>query len=88
MVSWWAWVVAGLALGVVELLAPAYIFLGFALGAVATGGLIWLGLLVGTFPASFAAFAVLSLIAWLGLRMTLGKRSGDVRIVTKDINEG
>ena len=35
--SWWAWVVLGFALGVLEVLAPGYIFLGFAIGAVLTG---------------------------------------------------
>ena len=34
---WWVWVVAGFALGVVEVLLPGFIFLGFAIGAVVTG---------------------------------------------------
>ena len=32
---WWVWIVAGFALGVLEVIAPGYIFLGFAIGAVA-----------------------------------------------------
>ena len=35
--TWWAWVVLGFALGVLEILVPGYIFLGFAIGAVVTG---------------------------------------------------
>ena len=36
---WWVWIVAGFSLGVLEILAPGYIFLGFAIGALVTGGL-------------------------------------------------
>ena len=38
--TWWAWVVLGFALGVLEILAPGYIFLGFAIGAVLTGAVL------------------------------------------------
>ena len=31
---WWVWVAGGFLLGVLEVLAPGFIFLGFALGAV------------------------------------------------------
>ena len=40
---WWVWIVAGFSLGVLEILAPGYIFLGFAIGALVTGGLLGLG---------------------------------------------
>ena len=33
---WWVWVAGGFLLGVLEVLAPGFIFLGFALGAVLT----------------------------------------------------
>ena len=35
--TWWAWIVLGFALGVLEILVPGFIFLGFAIGAVLTG---------------------------------------------------
>lgn len=90
--TWWVWVAAGLALGVVELLIPGYIFVGFAIGAVLTGGYIGLGLpgaaaLAGSPPVALTVFAVLSLIAWLCLRRLLGVRSGQVRRIRHDIND-
>ena len=43
--EWWVWVVGGIILAVLELLAPAYILLGFAIGAIATGALTTFGVL-------------------------------------------
>jgi inner membrane protein len=84
---WWVWVVAGLALGVLEVLVPGYIFLGFAIGAVLTGIGVGLGIL-GTNPAFLAlAFAVMSLIAWLVLRRVMGVRTGQVKVWDRDIND-
>ncbi|WP_395542660.1 NfeD family protein [Neotabrizicola sp. sgz301269] len=83
---WWAWVVLGFALGVLEILAPGYIFLGFAIGAALTGVLVGLGLAPGL-PALILIFAVLSLVAWLGLRASLGKRAGQVKTWDRDIND-
>lgn len=84
---WWVWVVAGLALGVLEVLVPGYIFLGFAIGAVMTGIGVGLGIL-GTNPAFLSlAFAVMSLIAWLVLRRVMGVRTGQVKVWDRDIND-
>ena len=83
---WWVWVCAALALGVVELLLPGSIFLGFALGALGMAVVVafWA-------PANgalmLAIFAVLSLIAWLVLRAVFKRQSSGARIVTRDINE-
>ncbi len=84
---WWAWVVAGFALGVLEVLLPSYIFLGFALGAVATGVLVGLGLLGGTLPATLLVFAITSLAAWLVTRKLLGKQAGKAKVWDRDIND-
>jgi membrane protein implicated in regulation of membrane protease activity len=84
---WWAWVVAGFALGVLEVLLPSYIFLGFALGAVATGALVGLGLLGGTLPATLLVFAITSLAAWLVTRKLLGKQAGKAKVWDRDIND-
>jgi membrane protein implicated in regulation of membrane protease activity len=84
---WWAWVVAGFALGVLEVLAPGYIFLGFAIGAVLTGALIGFGILFSGPPALFLVFSVLSVVAWLGLRRVVGVRKGQMKIWDKDIND-
>ena len=84
--TWWAWVVLGFALGVLEILAPGFIFLGFAIGAVLTGIIVALGVPAGL-PALILIFAVASLIAWLILRRTMGVREGQVKIWDRDIND-
>ncbi|MEX3315734.1 NfeD family protein [Sulfitobacter sp. PS-8MA] len=83
---WWVWLCAALLLGVVELLLPGSIFLGFALGALA------MALIVALFApmnvaSLLALFAVLSLLAWIGLRLVFRRQSSGARIVTRDINE-
>ena len=83
---WWVWVVFGVALGVLEVLVPGFIFLGFAIGAVLVGGLVWLGVLGGSVPWLVFVFAVLSLVAWLGLRRVVGVKEGQVKLWDKDIN--
>ena len=84
---WWAWVVFGVALGVLEVLVPGFIFLGFAVGAVVTGLLVGLGLLGGSVPVLALVFAVLSLVAWLGLRRVVGVMAGQVKLWDKDVND-
>ncbi len=85
--TWWVWIVAGFALGVVEIILPGYVFLGFAVGAVLTGALFGLGLLGGSLPFAILVFAVLSLAAWFLLRRTLGRHAGQVKIWHRDIND-
>ena len=84
---WWMWICIALALGVIELLVPGFIFLGFAIGALLMASIvaIFAGISV---PALLALFAILSLIAWIALRMGFRKQSSGARIVTRDINEG
>ena len=84
---WWVWVVAGFALGVVEVLMPGFIFLGFAIGAVITGLLVGIGVLGGSMSALVLAFALASLAAWLLLRQMFGGRSGQVKLWDKDVND-
>lgn len=85
---WWAWIVLGFGLGVLEILAPGYIFLGFAIGAALTGVLVGVGVLGSAgLPLLILVFAVLSLLAWLGLRASLGKRAGQVKVWDRDIND-
>ena len=62
---WWVWMVAGFGLGVLEVLAPGFIFLGVALGAVATGLLVLLGV-TGNLPVLLALFALLGIIIGAG----------------------
>jgi membrane protein implicated in regulation of membrane protease activity len=85
--TWWVWVVAGFGLGVLEVLVPGFIFLGFAIAAVLTGVLVGLGLLGNSVPLLVLVFAVLSVLTWLGLRRTMGVRPGQMKIWDKDVND-
>jgi len=85
--TWWTWIVLGFALGVLEILVPGYIFLGFAIGAVLTGILVGTGLAPSGLAFLILVFAVLSVIAWLVLRRTMGIREGQVKIWDRDIND-
>lgn len=86
---WWIWMIGALALAILEVLAPAQIFLGFALGAAGVG----LGLLVGipglstSLPMALVIFGVLSLIAWIAIRRMVGVREGQVKVWDRDIND-
>jgi inner membrane protein len=84
---WWVWIVAGFALGVLEVLVPGFIFLGFAIGAVVTGILVGLGFAPASLAALILIFAVVSLVAWFVLRRTMGVRDGQVKVWDKDIND-
>jgi membrane protein implicated in regulation of membrane protease activity len=83
---WWVWMVAGFALGVLEVLAPGFIFLGFAIGAVATGLLVAMGV-IGSLPLLLLIFAVLSLVAWLILKRAFGRVNGQVKLWDRDVND-
>lgn len=84
---WWVWVVAGFALGVLEVIVPGFIFVGFAIGAVVTGLLILVGLVGHSLPVLILIFALASLVAWLVLRATIGVRKGQEKVWDKDIND-
>ena len=92
LATWWVWVAGGLAIAILELLVPGYIFVGFAIGAVLTGvamglelpGSAWMMASTGN---ALTVFAVLSLLAWLTLRRLLGVRHGQVKRIDHDIND-
>lgn len=83
---WWVWISIALALGMVELLVPGFIFLGFAIGALVMAGIV-AAFTLTNIPALIALFAGLSLIAWIALKMMFRSQSSGARIVTRDINE-
>jgi membrane protein implicated in regulation of membrane protease activity len=83
---WWIWMALALLLGLAEVLLPGFIFLGFALGAVLMAALVLLFPGVGI-AWLVAIFAVLSLLAWVGLRVAFKRQSSGARIVTRDIND-
>ena len=92
--TWWVWALFALLLAALELLAPAYVFLGFAIGA----GLVAVGLLTGIVDLLVGdsghasailliGFGILSGIAWVALRRTLGGVAGKVQTFERDIND-
>ena len=90
--DWWVWAAGALVLGILETLAPGYVFLGFSFGAGAVAGLMLFGgplaaLLQGSLALTVLAFAVLSLVAWVVLRQAMGVRKGQVKTWDRDINE-
>jgi membrane protein implicated in regulation of membrane protease activity len=90
--SWWVWVAGGLVLAILEVALPGYIFVGFALGMISTGLLLWSGQwpaawLAADIANALAFAAGLSVVIWLGLRMTLGVRKGQSKTFDRDINE-
>lgn len=86
LVTWWAWLSAAAVLGILEVIIPAFVFLGFALGAVGTGILV--AILALTASWALVAFAVLSLVAYIALRAFFGGHAGQVKRIDHDINEG
>ena len=84
---WWAWLSLALALALLEISLPGFIFLGFAIGAAIMAVVI--AILPAPFGAPFAIalFSALSLAAWIGLRLAFRKQGSDARIITHDIND-
>lgn len=83
---WWAWVAAGVGLAILEVLAPGFVFLGFAIGAIVVGVMIGLGLVLALAWA-LLVFAIVSVIAWVVLRQIFGIRHGQKKTFDHDINE-
>jgi hypothetical protein len=54
---------------------------------VVTGLLVLVGVLGANVPLLVLVFAMLSLVAWLGLRRVMGVQSGQVKVWHKDIND-
>ncbi|SEV87372.1 hypothetical protein SAMN05444851_0009 [Aliiroseovarius sediminilitoris] len=84
--TWWVWVAVAIALGILEMLAPGFIFLGFAVGAAVVGFLLFFGIAPGL-PWMLVLFAAISLATWLVLRRVVGVRKGQSKRIDIDINE-
>lgn len=84
---WWVWLAAALALAVIEVLLPGFIFLGFALGALAMAVIVGLLAPALSGPVALALFAALSLVAWVVLRALFRKQSSGARHIKHDIND-
>ncbi|MGV8949778.1 MAG: NfeD family protein [Cypionkella sp.] len=83
---WWAWIVLGAGLAVLEVLVPGFIFLGFAIAAVFMAAVMALGLLT-SLGFAILVYALLALAAWLVLRRVFGTGEKDVKVWRDDIND-
>ncbi len=85
---WWIWGAGALVLAILEVLAPGFVFLGFAAGSLGVGVLL-LALGTDTFglPALVFLFAALSLVTWLILRRVFALPRGQVKTFEGDIND-
>lgn len=84
---WWVWLCAALILGILEVLVPGFVFLGFAIGAFAMSMLLLNTGLALSLPLLILLFAGLSLVAWLVLRRVFSLPKGQVRTFDHDIND-
>mgnify|MGYP000356724978 CR=1 FL=1 len=86
--QWWVWGVAAVVLAVGEVLLPSYVLLGFGIGAGVVALLLLIGVpIASSLPVLLFIFAVISLLAWLGLRRWLGVCHGQVKNFDHDIND-
>jgi membrane protein implicated in regulation of membrane protease activity len=84
----WIWIVAGLVLGIAETLLPGFILLGFGIGAIVTGLLVWGGVLaIASPPVLILVFALASLAAWFALKRIFGLPGQKAKIWDRDIND-
>ncbi len=86
-----AWLAVAFAMGVIELVLPGHLFLGFATGAIIVAAMLFLGLegwFTGVAGLTYliAAYAAISLVSWFVLRRVL-KAGPNLRKVDRDINE-
>ncbi len=85
-VIWWVWAAAGIGLAILEVLAPGYIFLGFAIGSLVVSVLLWFGI-SAALPWLLVICAGVALASWMALRRLFGIRKGQVKVIKHDINE-
>ncbi|MFC3615714.1 hypothetical protein ACFORG_18315 [Lutimaribacter marinistellae] len=85
--TWWVWVAGALVLAILEVLAPGYVFLGFAIGALGVGLLLLNTGLGLSLPLLLLIFALLSLAAWLVMRRLFALPKGQVTRFEDDIND-
>jgi membrane protein implicated in regulation of membrane protease activity len=84
---WWVWMVIAGVLGVLEMVVPAFVFLGFAVGAAITGILVGIGAPSGGIGVVLTVFAIASLGGWFALRAAFARNHGRPKVWDRDINE-
>ena len=84
---WWVWMAAALVLAILEVLAPGFIFLGFAIGAAGVGLMVLGPASLLSPPMLLLMVAALSLAVWLLLKRFFSMPSGQVKNFDHDIND-
>lgn len=87
MTTWWVWLAAALALAILEVLAPGFVFLGFAVGAAIVGLMLLGPAALLSVPLLLLIFAALSLVTWLLLKRFFALPKGQVKTFNHDIND-
>ncbi len=85
--EWWVWLCIGVVFAILEMVIPAWVFLGFALGAAAMGGIVAMKVMTLGLAGSILGFAIMSVAAYVLLRAVFGLKHGQVKIWDRDINE-
>ena len=88
--TWWAWAIVALTFAFFEIILPAFVFLGMAIGAASVSLFMLLGgakFLGGSVATTLVFFAVASLIATLILRRVFALPKGQVKTFDSDIND-
>ena len=89
--EWWTWAVAALVMGILEIIAPAFVLLGFAIGAGVVAVLLLIGgpaFVGGTVPMAVVILAAVPLVARLVLRKVFALKTAQVKTFDTDINQG
>jgi inner membrane protein len=84
---WWVWLSGALVLGILEVLLPGFVFLGFAIGAVVMAVILLLPGPTFGLPVLVLIFAALSLVSWLVMRKMFALPKGQVKRFDRDIND-
>lgn len=87
MTTWWVWIAAALGLAILEVLAPGFVFLGFAIGAAIVSLMLLGPAQLLSVPVLILIFAALSLIAWLVLRRIFALPGSKPKTFDHDIND-
>lgn len=90
--EWWVWMSGAVVLGILEVIVPGYVFIGFGVGAAVTGLIFLVGgplaaWLAGSWTITALVFAVASLVSWIAVRLVLGVRKGQITTFDRDIND-
>ena len=90
--AYWLWFAIALALGILEVLAPGFILLGFAIAAAVIGTIFLFGgplaaFFAGSLPLTLVLLAAMALVSWLVMRRIFKTPGASVKTFDHDIND-